>query len=1007
MTLRMSGSRSIGPPSSRRRPRFIFAAVALPAIATLIAVILWLLSPSAADLLPVAEEQLRRRDYAAALETAGQVLRQQPATPEAHWIAGRAELGLRQPLAATEHFLAIPTRSPRCLEAALEAAEILQQRLARLTEAEVAWRKALDAAPDDTNALTGLARLLAIAGRRSEAIPLILRLVQLRQPSELLIILARPSGTLQDQTLLQQATTANPNDPLLLLAQARAAEQSGNAAHAAELCRKALKTAPGFLLAPIHAELGRCLLQLDDTEQLQEWQQGLPDTVPMSPELSRITGLLRLRENRPAEALPLLVDAARYQPEYRDALWQLSRLLEQATLHKAARRCNEFLEADRRLQEAQDRVLFSEESNSGDALELVQASLNCGRVIEAAGWAQLATKRFPENGELQTLADQLMRAAADAPLQLFQDSQNPVQALTAAEVAVAVDRLRQLPVSQRSPKPVATADVASQPGSDVDIVSFELVDPSQGFDFTFINGSTTKPSRRMYELTGPGTGAVDLDHDGWTDLAITQGGTWQGDRKSSAEPVLALFRNLRGERFQDVSTVAGCTANDFGQGLAAGDVNQDGFTDFVTAALNGARLWINNGDGTLTDHGILPESVGKWVTSCAIADLNADTFPDLFLVTYLGGSDVFSRLCDDGTGKSAMCLPAVFPALPDLLLLSDGAGSLIDHSGVLPASNAEGKGLGILIMHNATASEPARPEILVANDTTPNALLSWDSASATWFDRGFASGLAVSGQGRAEGCMGIAAADLNSDRIPDLVITNFLGEAHAWYESRQDGAWEDRRLLSRLEQATRDVLGFGTCFLDANLDGRPELFVANGHIDDLQHLGRPYRMPAQVFTAGGGQFQQLPAASLGAWFLEPHIARAAVPLDWNRDHAPDLLVGLLHENSALLTNTSTNRGQGISVTLVSHRSERHPIGARSEVLLEDQSPLGPTLQIFAGHGYQAAADTTLIHGCGPRRTVPTLRITWPTGTSDAFHDVETGSHYILIEGRSTLWKLPK
>lgn len=1004
----MSGSSSIVSRSPRQQTRRFIAVVAIAAVAaTLVGVLLLLSSPSADDLLSTAEQQLRRRDYTAALETAQQILRLPAASPEAQWIAGSAELGLRNPHAAAKHFLAIPTNSPRCLEAAIEAADILQHRLALLTEAEVAWRKALNVAPDNSTALTGLARLLALAGRRGEAAPLILRLVQLRQPSELLIVLARPSGTLQDEAQLQQAAAANPADPLLLLAQARAANQSGDIFRAAELCRRALAAAPEFLLAPIHAELGSCLLQLGDTEQLRAWQQELPVTLPASPELSRITGLLRLRENRPAEALPLLVEAARHQPEYRDALWQLSRLLEQATLHEAAGRCNRFLEADRRLQEAQDRVLFSEESKPGDALELVNASLNCGRLIEAAGWAQLATKRFPENGELQMLADQLLQAAADAPLQLFQDSQNPVQALTVADVASAIDRLRRLPVSQTSPNPIATTDATSQPSSDFAPVSFQRVDPSQGFDFTFINGSTTTPSRRMYELTGPGTGAVDLDHDGWTDLAVTQGGTWQNNHKSSTEPVLALFRNLRGAHLQDVSNVAGCAAIDFGQGIAAGDLNQDGFADLVTASLNGARLWINNGDGTLTDHGILPESVGKWVTSCAIADLNADTIPDLFLVTYLGGQDVFSRLCDDGTGKSAMCLPAIFPALPDLLLFNDGAGSFHDHSGDLPSSNADGKGLGILIMHNTSASEPTRPEIFVANDTTPNALLSWDSASATWFERGFASGLAVSGQGRAEGCMGIAAADLNSDQIPDLVITNFLGESHAWYESRPGGAWEDRRSLSRIEQATRDVLGFGTCFLDANLDGWPELFVANGHIDNLEHLGRPYRMPAQVFTVGGGQFQLLPATTLGAWFQQPHIARAAVSLDWNRDHAPDLLVGLLYENSALLTNTAANSGQGISVTLLSPTGQRDPIGARSQLLLEDQSPLGPTLQIFAGHGYQSAADATLIHGCGPRRTVPTLRITWPTGTSNAFHDVETGSHYVLIEGRSTLWKLPK
>jgi Flp pilus assembly protein TadD len=1002
----MSGSRSTGSRNPRSRPRIPLAVASLlTVLACLFAAFLWFTSPSTATLLTTAEQQLRRREYAAALETAQQVLRQQSSSPEANWIAGRSQLGLRNPRAAAEHFLAIPANSPRSLEAALEAAELLQQRLALLTQAEIAYRRAFEIAPNDPTVLTGLAQLLALAGRRTEAAPLILRLVQLRQPSELLIALARPSGTRNDQALLERAASSEPNDPLLLLATARSAEQSGDPAHAAELCRRALISAPDFLLLPVHAELGRCLSLLDDPQQLETWEQNLPAALRNAPELARIIGLLRLRQMQPASAFPLLLDAARSQPEYRDTLWQLSRLLEQAAFPDIARRCNDFLEADRKLQEAQDRVLFSENSRPEDAIELVNASLNCGRLIEAAGWAQLATRRFPQNSELQTLATRLANTASQAPLLLVQDAANPLLPITTADISVAVERLRALQTPQQTlgPEIAATATIPVSKSQ----ISFTVVEPSTGFEFSFINGSSTTASRRMYELTGPGAAAIDLDHDGWTDIAVTQGGTWQNNRKSSAEPVLNLFRNLRGQRLQNVSIIAGSLANDFGQGLAAGDLNQDGFVDLVSASIIGARLWINNGDGTLADHGILPASAGKWITSAAIADLNQDSLPDLFLVTYLGGPDVFSRLCDDGSGQSSMCLPAVFPALPDLLLLNDESGSFRDHSTDLPESNRAGKGLGVLVMRSAPENQAMRPEILVANDTTPNALFTWDPDTATWQDRGFISGLAVSGQGRAEGCMGIAAADLNSDQTPDFVITNFLGEAHAWYESRPGGTWEDRRAPSRLEQATRDVLGFGTCFLDANLDGQPELFIANGHIDNLEHLGRPYRMPAQMFTATAQEFRLLPPTQLGSWFQHPHIARAALSLDWNRDNAPDLLVTLLHENSTLLTNTSPQPGQGISLTLVSHRGERHPVGARSAVLREDQTPLGPIQQLFAGHGYQSSAETTLIHGCGPRKTVPTLQITWPTGTSDAFHDVETDSHYILIEGRSTLWTLPK
>lgn len=533
----------------------------------------------------------------------------------------------------------------------------------------------------------------------------------------------------------------------------------------------------------------------------------------------------------------------------------------------------------------------------------------------------------------------------------------------------------------------------------------------------------------MFELTGGGVGTADVDHDGWIDILCTQGGTWQNGRKTTAEPVLNLFRNLRGKSFSDATAHAALTAPDFGQGLAAGDLNQDGFIDVVTASTNGARLFMNSGDGTFEDQGLLPNSAGKWITSCAIADLNGDSFPDIFLVAYLGGPDVFSKLCDDGSGQTAMCLPAAFPAVPDLLLANDGSGQFNDHSSLLPPTNADGKGLGILILPpppdavTNTQTQAPRPRILIANDTTPNALLTWDPGTGIWIDQGFASGLAVSSLGRAEGSMGIAAADLNADQIPDLVITNFLAESHAWYESQPGSTWHDLRSNSRLELATRDVLGFGTCFLDAQLDGSPELFIANGHIDNLQHLGKPWKMPAQLFTTEQGRFNLITPPQPGNWFLSPHLARAATTFDWNRDHAPDLLVGLLHEPSALLTNTSTSLGHAVSLTLVGRNRDRFAVGATSTITDSQNQPIGNTLQILAGYGYQTTADNVLIHGCHSHESLHTLLITWPASSSGGkpespkpaettpsiqrFRNVTAGHHYIVIEDRGTLYLNPR
>ena len=1002
-------------PTSHRRLLLTLAALIAMVLTALV------LYPKPADipsLRSLAEQQLRQRRYPESLHTANEILAQLPNDPESLWIAARCQLALKQYRSAADLFLAIPKDSSHALPAALQAADILHKRLAILSPAESAWRKALELDPTHPAALTGLAQLLAFAGRRSEAVPLILQLVQLNQPSDLLIVLARPSGALHDEQLLQQATLADPDDPNLLLAQARLAEQNNNPQAAAELCRSILKSNPDFL--PAHIQLGLAILLLNDRDQITNWERNLPDKLHDHPEIIRTRALARLLNGQPQQALPLLIQAARLHPEQRDLLWQLSRLLRIANDPTAAERCERYLEADRLLQEAQDRVLFAQDSQPADAVTLVNACVNCGRIIEAAGWAELARRRFPNSTDIERLAKKLLPDAQNAPLQLVQNHANP-----ALSINHQTPQISNLNTNPSPTLPTAGSQQHTPPAATN--FSFTPLDQRSGFNFSFINGSLNSPSRHMYELTGGGVAAADLDHDGWIDILCTQGGTWQNDRKSSTEPILNAFRNLRGKNFTNVTDSAGITAPDFGQGIAAGDLNQDGFTDVVAASTHGARLFINQGDGTLEDQGLLPESAGKWITSCAIADLNCDSFPDVFLVAYLGGSDVFSKLCDDGTGLPAMCLPAIFPAVPDLLLLSDHSGKFKDHSNLLPPSNDHGKGLGILVLPPPNTSSPhapaPHPRILVANDTTPNALLTWDPAAGTWTDQGFASGLAVSSLGRAEGSMGIAAADLNADQVPEIVITNFLGESHAYYESQPGATWDDLRGISRLELATRDVLGFGTCFLDVQLDGTPELFIANGHIDNLQHLGKPWKMPAQLFTTEQGRFTLSIPKQPASWFLRPHIARAATAFDWNRDHAPDLLVALLHEPSTLLTNTSSTIGHAISLTLISTHSDRFAVGAQSTIINSNNLPIGPTQQILAGHGYQTAADNTLIHGCNSVHSLPTLKITWPTITStrnpeaepqpvtspnmQMFHNLPANHHYIIIQNRPIAYAAPQ
>jgi hypothetical protein len=461
----------------------------------------------------------------------------------------------------------------------------------------------------------------------------------------------------------------------------------------------------------------------------------------------------------------------------------------------------------------------------------------------------------------------------------------------------------------------------------------------------------------------------------------------------------ALFRNLGGTRFADVSRMTGVRDSGFGQGVAVGDLDADGFVDLYVANIGGNRLLRNNGDGTFSDATHAAGLAGdEWTTSCAMADLDGDALPDLYAVNYVMGNDVFDRVCGDGA-TPRLCMPYDFEAQPDRVWTNRGDGTFGDASSMLLADHPPGKGLGIAIW-NATGN--GRPNILIANDTTPNAFFESEDSSRShtrYEDRGIASGLALNADGKATGSMGIALGDVNDDGRLDVFITNFLAEANTYYACSAAGFYEDRTREVELQNPSFNVLGFGTQFLDADLDGRLELFVANGHIDDLRDIDRPYEMPAQVFRWDGRQFRESPADELGPYFNEKWLGRSAARIDWNRDGRGDLLVGHLAKPSALLTNTTASPSRFLQLSLVGVESNRDAIGA---IVTAKFAGLEKTFQITAGDGYQSSNERSITIGTGDAALMDELVIRWPSGLAQRIENLPTGRYLKIVEDRSPL-----
>jgi hypothetical protein len=258
-------------------------------------------------------------------------------------------------------------------------------------------------------------------------------------------------------------------------------------------------------------------------------------------------------------------------------------------------------------------------------------------------------------------------------------------------------------------------------------------------------------------------------------------------------------------------------------------------------------------------------------------------------------------------------------------------------------------------------------------------------------------GLATDAEGSSQACMGIAAGDANGDGRIDLFVTNYVDESNALYEQQADGTFTEASRRAGLTNTSLPLLGFGTQFLDADIDGWEDLVVANGHVDDFRFKGYAFEMPTQVFRNAEGIFRDLSADSLGPYFQKMHLGRGLARLDWNGDGRDDFAVSHLGEPAALMTNVSSTEGHSLSFRLRATQSARDAIG--TVVTIEtDRRRL--VRQLTAGDGYQASNERKLVIGIGSAEQANAVRVRWPSGHSEQFDDLASGQTWLIIEGRS-------
>jgi hypothetical protein len=529
-----------------------------------------------------------------------------------------------------------------------------------------------------------------------------------------------------------------------------------------------------------------------------------------------------------------------------------------------------------------------------------------------------------------------------------------------------------------------------------------------GVNFTYHNGRDPDVvGTRIFESSGGGVAALDYDGDLWPDLYFTQGGDWPPQPGQTLH-LDRIFRNLGNGQFVDVTAASRLGDEGYSQGVAAGDFDDDGFADLYVANIGENRLYRNNGDGTFSDSTARAQihSAG-WTTSVLVADLNGDGFPEIYDVTYLAGRAPLESICyDHKTGTiPAVCSPKGFAADDDRLYLNRGDGKFEDVSDRSGIRASDGKGLGIVA---GDFDGSGRLSLYVANDTTDNFLFMSQPGKPgdppRFVECGKLAGCAVDAEGKAQASMGIAAGDADGDGLLDLFVTNFYDEYAVLYRQVASGQFEDASARAQIKEPTRHMLGFGTQFLDANLDGWPDLVVANGHVDDGRRVGIPYRMRAQFFAnAGAGGFIELPAEQLGDYFQREQLGRAVARVDWNRDGREDFAVSNLDTPASLVTNRTSQTGHFLALQLRGVQSNRDAIGTAVVAAIGGRHQFQ---QLTAGDGYQASNQRQLVFGLGDMRCVDELTIRWPSGRQQKFANVAGDATYLVVEGRPQLVRFP-
>jgi hypothetical protein len=534
-------------------------------------------------------------------------------------------------------------------------------------------------------------------------------------------------------------------------------------------------------------------------------------------------------------------------------------------------------------------------------------------------------------------------------------------------------------------------------------VTFKDITQQAGIRFVHDNGAFGK--KFLPETLGPGVAFIDYDNDGWPDIFLVNGTEWLGRASKHSTP--KLYHNNHDGTFTDVTHKAGLDAVEmFGMGVAVGDFDNDGYDDLFVTAYGQSHLFHNNGNGTFTDvtqkAGL--SGVQEFSTGAAWVDYDKDGRLDLVVANYVQWTPETDLYCTlDGKSKS-YCTPESYKGTAVRLWHNRGDGTFEDVTKKAGLGDPTSKTLGVAVLDYDGDSWP---DLLLSNDTQPNKLYR-NNRNGTFTEKAVLAGVAFSEDGVARAGMGVDTADYDRSGHPSLLITNFANQMLSLYHNEGTGLFVDEAPQSAIGRASLLTLGFGCFFFDYDLDGWPDVFVANGHIDpDIQRVQAnvKYAMPPHLFrNVGKGKFEEV-TKSVGAAFALPRVARGAAYADIYNDGRLDVLMATNGGPAVLFRNEAAGGGanHSLRVKLVGSKSNRDGIGAVVRVTGTGGTQ---TQMMRSGSSYLSASELVLTFGLGQVEEAEKVEIAWPSGQVDRLANVAAGQSVVVTEGKGVTANRP-